>query len=529
MKMKAFNKLKYIGLACCLSFASCNEYLDINVNPNSPTYVQPDLILPGAINTAAAYQVSYSTYGGNVVGYIANAGGFSGFGNLLTYDYVAGTGSQWGAYDNLLDFKYVIDGSADNPELINYKAAAEVMSVYQFHKLVDQHNDIPYEEALQGKANYAPKYSEASSIYVDLLRRLNEAIGMFDGESQTVKKLNASSDPLFKGDIDQWKKFANTLKLRLLIRISAVDALKAKVTEEFAKMDMTLGFLTKDAINNPGYVKDRPNPTWSTWGYSTAGNPVPTSRVPSYYIYGYYDGNKIDDSWRGKVIYNDFGVTSRPTPLNQLGNETGNPPVRSGYSTWYTGVRSSASSITDALGVVKGPTQGQPMMLAAESYFLQAEAFLKGYLTGNMTTAFENGIKASFNYLYLDVNGALAAGKNVATDFAAYKAANAASYLVDISKAGTDAQKLEAIITQKYIAMNMITGEEAWNDYRRTGYPKTTPGGSKYVDMASVTSNSPRPDRLPTMIKYPTSEYNYNAANTKEINHFSDQIFWAKK
>lgn len=517
-----------IGIAITFALSSCSDYLDINDNPNNAISVQPELILPGAIVTTASSQVAYNTYGGSLVGYVANAGGFSGFGNFLTYDFVPGTYSQWGTYDNLLDYKYVIDGSQSDPSLQYFWAAAEVLSVYQFHKLVDQHGDIPYSEALQGKVNYAPKYDEAPAIYLKLIERLNQAIELFSADGSTFKALSADSDPLFNGNIEQWKRFANTLKLRLLIRVSNVDSFKAEVNREFGNLDLNIGFLTNDAIVNPGYVKDRPNPTWSTWGYNTSGNAVATSRIPTFYIYGYYDGNKLNDEWRGAIIFNDFGNVSRPTPLNQLGNENGNPSVRSGYSTWYTGIRASASSITDALGVVKGPTQGQPIFLAAESYFLQAEAQLLGLLGGDLNTSFEQGIKASFRYLYTDVNNTLATDKNVETDFASYQAANPNSYLVNISKATSQSEKLEAIITQKYIAFNQIAGEEAWNDYRRTGFPRTVPSGGKYVDFASLTSQSPRPDRLPTIIKYPASEYNYNAENTKDVDHFSDKVFWAK-
>ncbi len=525
--MKSIHKLLFFSLLS-LPLWSCEKYLDINKDPNSATEVQAELILPGAIVTTANYQVSYNNYGASLVGYVANAGGFSGFGNFLTYNFVPGTYSQWGTFDNLLDYKYVSDAGDENKNLAHFKAAAEILSVYQFQKIVDQHGDIPYEEALQGKANYAPKYTDAAKIYQDLVPRLSKAIALFTDNPTASIRLAADSDPLFKGNIDSWKRLANTIKLRLLIRLSNVAGLQEFVKSEYDKIDLTIGFLTNDAIVNPGYVKDRPNPTWSALGYNTSGNAVNTSRVPTFYIYGFYDGNKLNDSWRGSVIFNDFGNIARPTPLNQLGNESGNPPVRSGYPTWYTGNRASASSISDALGIVKGPTQGQPIFLAAESYFLQSEAILRGFLSGDVQTAFENGIKASFRYLYKDVNGTVPATKNVDADFASYKAANASSPLVNFALAGSFEQRLEAIITQKYIAFNQIVGEEAWNDYRRTNYPKTIAGAGRYADFASLTSQSPRPDKLPTIIKYPASEYSFNAENTKDVDHFKDLIFWAK-
>ncbi len=85
-----------------ISLTACEKFLDVNENPNSPTSVVPELILPTAIVRSASLTVSYNTYGGSLVGQIANAGGFSGFGALLTYNFTAGYLSQWdGTYDNL--------------------------------------------------------------------------------------------------------------------------------------------------------------------------------------------------------------------------------------------------------------------------------------------------------------------------------------------------------------------------------------------------------------------------------------------
>ncbi|HEX9957764.1 MAG TPA: SusD/RagB family nutrient-binding outer membrane lipoprotein, partial [Fibrella sp.] len=130
-----------------------------------------------------------------------------------------------------------------------------------------------------------------------------------------------------------------------------------------------------------------------------------------------------------------------------------------------------------------------------------------------------------------DVTNVIGAGKNVAADVATYKADNAANtagngYLVNIAQATTNEQRLEAIITQKYIALNMINSDEGWNEYRRTGYPKSNPAGNGYANIASNKSESTRPDKLPTRILYPSSEQSYNAANFKVVNQFADLIFW---
>ena len=102
--------------------------------------------------------------------------------------------------------------------------------------------------------------------------------------------------------------------------------------------------------------------------------------------------------------------------------------------------------------------------------------------------------------------------------------------LVNFSLAASMEQKIEAIITQKYIALNMVNSDEAWNEYRRTHYPtiSNAAGATGTQTFASSVSESTRPDRLPTRILYPTSEGSYNSTNVpKGITPFTSTIFWA--
>ncbi|TLU99225.1 SusD/RagB family nutrient-binding outer membrane lipoprotein [Dyadobacter luticola] len=517
-------KISWMLALLVTALSSCSDYLDINTNPNAATSADALLVLPQAIVGSASVSSQFNNYGGHFGGYIANAGGFSGFGNLFNYQLVPGdyNGLWTSTYDNLNDYQYVINQTAGNDELAYANAASKIMVAMNYQKLVDAFGNVPYTEALKNNANLTPKYDDAATIYQDLVVKLDSAITIIDA-AQFPKSLNASSDPLFAGDMTKWKKFANTIKLKIFIRVSGVAALSSFVTTGFAKLDKTLGFLTDDAIVNPGYVKDKPNPTWNTWGYSTTGALANSSRIATKFAFGFYKGQKLTDEGRGKEIYVNFDTN---TPVNQLGNEVDAPTIITNYSTWYTGDFSSSSSISNALGVLKGPSQGQVLMLLAESEFLQAEAKLKSFLAGDFTTNFDAGISASFRYIYKDVTNVVDAGKNVAADVATYKKDNAESYLVNIKLATTPAQRLEAIITQKYIAVNMINSEEGYNEFRRTGYPVTAANGDAYHNIASLLSTSTRADKLPSRILYPSSEQSYNAGNYKAINQFTDLIFW---
>jgi hypothetical protein len=188
---------------------------------------------------------------------------------------------------------------------------------------------------------------------------------------------------------------------------------------------------------------------------------------------------------------------------------------------------------------MKGPNMGEPLMLLAESDFLMAEADLRGILSGTAATDFNNGIAASFGYLEEGPNaisgnsGPSLPGYGATTyaaDAAAYQAANSTSYLANYSLAATPAQQLEAIITQKYIALNYINGEEAWSEYRRTAYPVSSSLSlnNPYGSMASTQSQATRPDHLPTRLPYPASESATNASNVPQsISVYTTTIFWA--
>ena len=513
-----------IAATVLLFSSSCKKYLDINKNPNNATSATAEAILPQAITYTAANISSYNDYGSQLVGYAANAGGYGGFGSNWTYDFGPNdySGLWASTYDVLEDLQSVINITATDVDHSYYNAIGRIMKAYNFELLVDTYNNIPFTTALAGTSGLTPKYDDAKTIYPALAVQLDSAIAIMRiGEAdQNVIGLNTGTDPMFGGDTLRWIKFANTIKLRLIIRASSIVS--------FANTNFDgAGFLTSDAVVNPGYAKisGQQNPSWNTWVQSYAGANGNRAWMPSSYAFSYYDGNNLLDSFRGKVIYLSYPNTT----INQLGiGTTAVPSAPSTTNAWYSG---STSSLGNAPGIMKGLNMGEPLMLAAESYFLQAEADMRGILSGTTKTDFLNGIQASFNYLYLLPDDATtAAGLNPTTDMAQYLVDNATSPLVNFDLATTTAQQLQAIITQKYIALNFINSAEAWNEYRRTGWPycsTLTSDGTQ--SFASTLSQSTRPDHLPTRILYPASEYSYNTANVPAgISPYTSLIFWAQ-
>jgi len=524
----------FIAAGMVVLGSSCKKYLDINENPNSATTATPEVVLPQAIVYTANAINTYNTYGSQLVGYSANAGGYGGFGTSVTYGFSNSTFSNlWTvSYDVLNDFQWVKLNTDANPDYGYFNGVARIMKVFNFQMLVDAYNDIPYKEALKGVAELTPAYDKADAVYADLAVQLDSAIAIIEAtedrqhssSTSNVKDLDGSTDPMFHGDLDLWKQLANTIKLKLMVRG------RGKVT--FANTTFNAaGFLQEDAIVNPGYVRDngKQNPAWNTWVFSYTGEAGNKAWVPTKFIHAFYDGQKLTDP-RGEVIYYDFPNTA----VNQLGFESVNVPSSPAGSAWLSGANSGSSrssgSAGGSIGIFKAPTWGEPILLAAESYFLQAEAAVRGITTGgNAKALFDEGVQASFNYLYLKPDGTYDDDYDPAAGYADYLAANSASPLVHFELAAGVEQQVEAIITQKYIALNFIHGHEAWNEYRRTHYPKIVNSSSNAIlTFASTQSQSTRPDKLPTRVLYPSTEASNNSTNMpKGISPYTSMIFWA--
>jgi len=538
-------KIKYIlvaSMVIAISSSSCKKYFDINDNPNDPTSSSPELILPQAIVFTAANTVSYNTYGSWMVGYTANAGGYGGWGSALTYNYGQNDyTSLWAnAYNNLEDYQFILNQTQGDDSYAYYNSAARIMKAMTYQWLVDQYDDVPYEEALKGTANTVPGYEDGEDIYRDLYKQLDTAIAQIRDAQfpKTFANVLGNADPLFEDDMVKWIQLANTLKLKLLVRASGTDVFDG-ITPTFDP----LGFLTEDALVNPGYSKanGKQNPAWNAYHSSYTGTGAARSLITTHFVLSFYNDTKISDVNRASAIYRGGVNPNR----NQLGNTSeGIPAAPSGSPVWYSGPTFSLTADNaEVIGVLKGRAMGQPIMLAAESYFLQAEARLKGILTtgDDVKTLYLKGIEASFNYLYKNQSNTLnAPGDNPLelvdpeADAAAYlvEGDNENNRLVNIDLAATDEEKLEAIITQKYIALNMIHGHEAWAEFRRTGYPEidNTAPLDRDLTFVSLLSTSTAPDKLLGRVLYPATEYQLNDKNVPAgISVFDSYVFWDRR
>jgi hypothetical protein len=497
--MKKYN-LYLFAFMVTAALSSCSKsYLDVNTNPNSPTSTTPELVFPNALVVSASGQVTDFTYLEGWMGYWAPSGSYAvGNTDVASYYQTSGTyAGEWDKYyHNLQDYQYV-ENAAHAQDKPFYVGAAKVMKAYIFQQLVDMFNNVPYSQALQGTGEIQPAYDKGQDIYDSISAQLDSAVIYFQNPSATAKP---TSDVLFSGDVSSWIAFANTLKLRILMRQSQTSSGQAVIAAGIAKIDANGGgYLTSDAGVNPGYASNagQQSPVYGYF-YTITGTPTSGGQADYWRASGYMiDYCRNYDDPRYKYFYQ----TVTGTDTAYVGNILGSTTNASG----------TASSGAAGTGIVKSVSQPAIVMTAAESYFLQAEAILRGYIAGgDPTSAYTSGVYASFNYL-----GASADSATKILSLPGNKNSNLAACT-------TTQEKLNCIIRQKWMAMNGTTPFEAWCDYRRLGLP-ANPSIPISVSPYKVSNN------IPFRLLYPTTEYQTNAAAVAgegTINPQTSKIWW---
>jgi Starch-binding associating with outer membrane len=487
-------------IAAGVSLSGCGKsYLDVNTpNPNAATGATPELVITNAMTVTASGQIcnpnlAPTNFINGWMGYWAPSGSYAtnnqdvasyyetnAFGNVL---WIA-------SYRNLEDYYYV-ETSAKEQLKPFYVAMAKAMKSVVFSQLVDMFNNVPYHDAFQGTIVIQPKYEKGQDIYEDLSAQLDTVASIMATPAAVG---DPKSDIMFAASNSSWIKFANTLRLRLLMRQTQMSGRDAYIKAEIAKIIANGGgFLDKDANVNPGYANNdgQQNPLY---GYFRTLQDLPTSGGQAdYWRASQYAINILqsnNDTNRLKMLYalNDKGTYAGSVLGSQF-----NPPGQ------------GASSL--GAGLLKSVSQNAVIISAAESHFLQAEAILRGYLTGNAQTEYESAVTASFAFLGASGAAAYLAQNNTSTNWT--------------KVSGFDAQ-LALLISQKWIAMNGVTPLEAYADYRRLALPASIP--------ISISPYKNPPDALvPVRYLYPTSEYTTNADNANAegtIDYYSNRVFW---
>lgn len=466
---------------------SCTkDFEEFNGNPDAITEVTPDLLLPGILRTSVNQMVDQSWSIGNIV-----------IQHTAKIQFVSEDRYNWGdrdglwnnVYDNMRNVQLLISLS-EQKNVPNYKAVALILRAWMFSLVTDAYGDAPYSEAIQGVTGILqPKYDAQEDIYNGILSDLEAANALFDESAGTVV-----GDILYAGDLLKWKKLANSLRLRYLMRISNKVDVKAAMQA-----------IISDPGTTPIFDDANKNADNGTLTYlTTAPNQFPlyTARSGSFDEFRLSKtlGDKLDDFDDPRIqvfsqptdaggVY--AGVPNGLNEVDALAYNGGPNNISRVGNLFYQG------SVTPVgIQVAKGYIMGYP-----ELQFILAEAVKKGMITTGKSAQqhYEEGIRASFDY---------------------FKTNMPSDYLSRPGVAYNETDALELIGTQKWIAL-FFTGLEAWFDWRRTDIPKLVPG-----------RDNVNGDKIPSRFAYPRSEQTLNAASREAAvaaqgaDDFNTKVWW---
>ncbi len=470
------NHQKYLlFLFCLLVFTGCIKFEDLNQNPNEPTQVSADVLLPGAIRSAVNTSVDASFLVGN------NAAQLTAKTLRLEVDAYNWNAfpTYWEAwYENLTDIKYLesIAAESNNDAL---EATAIILRCWIFANLTNAYGNIPYSQAILGASdNFTPTYDEQEFIYEDMLAELKRADQLLATGTGTIE-----GDILLDGDALKWQKFGNSLRLRLLMTAqSKMD----NADSQFATIVNTANIISSNEDNvSLQYISNFPNEFPLLNLKSGDFDAVAISQTSLALL-----SSTNDPRLLRYARPNNEDYTDDPTFIGAI-NGQGSDCNKEGASRLgaqyfnYPGLTNAAS-----LGL---PMAEGMIISYAEVEFLLAEAAAKGWIANNPETHYKNAIAASMNYHQVDF---VPWGWNNFEDFYA--------------NAGITYNNIMDIWQQKWLAL-FFNGLEPYFELRRWYHENgNTFEGIPFID---ATCNNINGDRLPLKFLYPTQEQSLNAAN----------------
>lgn len=466
----------------CVQTSCTSHFEEYNTNPNQPELwtVSPSSLLPDVVYSGSTTMLRNAWMITNELMQYTVGGAT----NNAIHRYVISNASMAGMWngcfvwaanaDHMYKLAKLKREEADKAEYRNCEAIALTMKVFYLSNACDIFGDIPCKEAFNGRdgQNYKPVFDTQQEAYSQFYDWLEEANSLYDTSVSLTKK---DKDLLYGGDIAKWKKFTNSLQLRLLMRLSNRDkemGISAKIKAMLDAPDTyplfqsnednaTIFFSGSAPFLNP--FGDMNNTEFTGSGHNMTENmlslmnPVNDPRLPFFFVKAKgYD-------WKGQPSGESFQDT------DNKGISMLNKNVLGTYTSPYS------------------------LMKYDEVLFIKAEAAKTGMIPGGDAVAqknYEDAIVASIRYW----QSADPAHTPVSDEVISFFLKNGVTYN------GT----LQQILTQKYLAL-FWTGYEAWHEYRRTGYPKLR------IGSATAANNY----TLPRRFEYPTNTAETNPDNYK--------------
>ncbi|MET3113370.1 hypothetical protein AAKU52_001093 [Pedobacter sp. CG_S7] len=494
-------KIIYSLLVGVIFLSSCKDQDLLNIDPNKPTETHPQLLL-----TKVEWN-AFQAFGGTSPLYATRM--------LVQTDgesegqYFKWSRGSFGPYSSLKQVTKMVE-EANRINDNSYIALAKFFRAYYFYNLTLNFGDIPYSQALKGEATAgytAPIYDTQKEVFQGILKELDEANTMLKGMNVII-----AGDIIYKGDVSKWRRLINAFRLKVLITLSKKENDgDLKIKETFAQIVQNEPIFNDAEGKGDGqlvFLDQQGNryPEFNSSGFGSGMYMASTFIIhmqdrqdPRLFVYA--TQTKIGKE-AGKAI-DDFTAYE------------GGDPAAPYAETNLKAAEGKVSKVNDRFP--KNPTnEPQVLMGYAEQEFILAEAVLKNWISGDANQHYRNGVKASFKFYENNVSGYIAY----------FTAAKANAYLDlpinNFALSTTLEQKIEQIITQKYLRTFFQSGWSAFFDNLRTGYPEF---------------RRPKGVAIPYRWIYPQSEYNNNRDNVSKaiVSQFgtgndkiNQQVWWLK-
>ncbi len=533
MKLFKRNILKIGLVVLVFSLGSCEDFLDINTDPNNPTDVPLNQLLAAVevrVGTITDHSTGLSRFAHHYMQYTTTRGNINH--NIITGNDYEATAPWDRAYLTLLtDVRDLISKGTES-ESWHYVGIGQIIRAYVFSVLVDYYGDVPYFNSNQGSLDPTPVFDNGAAIYADLFLQIDEGIANL-AKSSTLSP--SSDDLIYEGNLVKWRKFAKTLKLRLYNTIREVQDVSGPVQALLAEGDLISSIDENFEIKYGTSVA----PDNRNQGYATEYAIGTHSNVNPYFYEVLMNKNNFGHG-------GNFFKTQSPDPripyyfYNQLvpGESPENPPAYFNRDTGFLSIFSFSYNIDPNEGWDQGASQtvmglypvggryddGEGLTINFNGYgagplrllpymnrlFIEAELAAAGVVNAaNAQTLFEAAVQAAFDEVNAIASAASAPSlsQDVIDDYIADVASDYAG------------NPMQAIITQKWIA-NFGSPIDVYADHRRTGYPILHDGNT---DTEIVTE---RTRDWILSLPYSTSDLDLYENPPAQRNPYLSRVFW---
>lgn len=498
--------LKIAGLLFALAFIASCDFDEKNINPNNSSTIEPGPLLTYAqLNTsneglAKRTQVGYCMM---MVQQTASLDLSEMAGDKYLETETLGIFFTTMYATVIKNIQELINLTENDETKTNTYAVALIWKSYLFHRITDLYGDVPYSDAGNGyrTQNFYPKYDRQRDIYAGMVSDIEKGLSLLDEVSAPIE-----GDILYGGDISKWKRFGNSLLLRLGMRMEKADPTRAKLlitkaiqggvmqsADDICMVQHVEGKASTE--NQLGYVFNSHNllVSGAIKISKTFMDRLKETNDPRMQVYcALPDGDT--DREKQKGLPNGYDI---------LTITTGDPT--------YTSLVNYSTFNPATLLLLNAPTI---YMTHAEVELLQAEAIVKGYISGSAKDHYENAVRSSMRQQAIYGNAGVISDQQIE------------DYLLQglFDEAATTGEKLNVIGTEFWVA-TFLNGYESYANWRRTGYPRLTPTNYQ---------SSPNRGKIPRRFRYPTEEYSINLDNVTEAvnNQGEDKMstsFWWDK